>query len=131
LPFPGGEPFLAASRSRAQAVSGWQQERSALGSSISRSHTQAVLNYGARAECFLGCLVVLTRREVSKDAELLVLRHENVVLRRQISRVRYQPTDRLWLAALSRLVTRKWDYTSRRQPDHEQVDEANEHECRG
>jgi hypothetical protein len=25
----------------------------------------------------LGCLMVLARREVSKDAELLVLRHEN------------------------------------------------------
>ncbi len=46
--------------------------------------------------------MVLARREVSKDAELLVLRHENAVLRRQISRVRYQPADRLWLAALSR-----------------------------
>ena len=57
--------------------------------------------------CLLGCLMVLTRREVSKDAELLVLRHENVVLRRQISRVRYQPGDRLWLAALSRLIPRQ------------------------
>ena len=85
--------------------------------------------------CLLDGLMVLARREVSKDAELLVLRHENAVLRRQISRVRYQPADRLWLAALSRLlprhrwgevfavtpatllawhrrlVTRKWDYT--------------------
>ena len=52
----------------------------------------------------LGCLMVLARREVSKDAELLVLRHENAVLRRQISRVRYQPGDRLWLAALSWLI---------------------------
>ena len=51
--------------------------------------------------------MVLARREVSKDAELLVLRHENAVLRRQISRVRYQPGDRLWLAALSRLIPRR------------------------
>jgi hypothetical protein len=28
-----------------------------------------------------GCLTVLARRRVSKDAELLVLRHENAVLR--------------------------------------------------
>ena len=54
--------------------------------------------------CLLGCQVMLARRAASKDAELLVLRHENAVLRRQISRVRYQPADRLWLAALSRLI---------------------------
>jgi hypothetical protein len=29
-----------------------------------------------------------------------VLRHQNAVLRRQISRVRYQPAGRLWLAAV-------------------------------
>ena len=59
--------------------------------------------------CLLGCLMVLARREASKDAELLVLRRENAVLRRQISRVRYQPGDRLWLAALSKLVPRhRW-----------------------
>jgi len=52
----------------------------------------------------LGCLMVLARGEVSKDAELLVFRHENAVLRRQISQVRYQSGDRLWLAALSRLI---------------------------
>jgi putative transposase len=47
-------------------------------------------------------LMVLARREVSKDAELLVLRHLNAVLRHQTGRVRYQRTDRLWLAALYR-----------------------------
>ena len=59
------------------------------------------------ARRLLGCLIVLARREASKDAELLVLRHENAVLRRQVSRVRYQPADRLWLAALSRLIPRR------------------------
>ena len=54
--------------------------------------------------CLLGCLMMRVRREVSKDAELLVLRHENAVLRRQTGRVRYQPGDRLWLAALSLLI---------------------------
>lgn len=90
--------------------------------------------------CLLDCLMLLTRRETSRDAELLVLRHENAVLRRQAGRVRYQPADRLWLAALfrliprhqwnkvfpvtpatllawdRRLVARKWDYTSHRRP---------------
>jgi putative transposase len=57
--------------------------------------------------CLPGCLTVLVRRQVSKDAELLVLRHRNVVLRRQMGRVRYEPGDRLWLAALSRLAPRR------------------------
>ncbi len=34
----------------------------------------------------LGLLVVLFRRDLSKDAELLVRRHENAVLRRHITR---------------------------------------------
>ncbi len=45
--------------------------------------------------CLLGSLIVLARGQVFKDAELMVLRHENVVLRRQSGRVRYEPADRL------------------------------------
>jgi hypothetical protein len=50
---------------------------------------------------------VLLRRDLSKDAELLILRHENTVLRRQVARVHYTPADRVWLAALSRFVSRR------------------------
>src|SRR5579862_3817729 len=55
----------------------------------------------------LGLLVVLFRRDLSKDAELLVLRHENTVLRRHVGRVRYEPADRAWLFALARLIPRR------------------------
>ena len=82
----------------------------------------------------------LLRRDSAKDAELLVLRHENAVLRRQITGpVRYEPADRFWFAALSSLIPRprwpavfpvtpatvlawhrrfiaaKWDYHARRR----------------
>jgi hypothetical protein len=53
--------------------------------------------------CLFGLLAVLVRSDLSKDAELLVLRHENQVLRRQLSgRLRWDHADRLWLTALSR-----------------------------
>jgi hypothetical protein len=83
---------------------------------------------------------LLLRRSASKEAELLVLRQQNAVLRRQVPRVRHEPADRLWLAALSHLIPRrhwrrifptapvtllawhrtlvakKWDYSNRRRP---------------
>ncbi|HKR50032.1 MAG TPA: integrase [Pseudonocardiaceae bacterium] len=43
--------------------------------------------------CLLGLVAVLVRRDLGKDA-LLVLRHENVVLRHQISRASYTSADR-------------------------------------
>ena len=58
--------------------------------------------------CLLGLLAALVRSDRSKDAELLVLRHENQVLRRQLSgRLRWDHADGLWLAPLSRLVSRR------------------------
>jgi hypothetical protein len=51
---------------------------------------------------------VLLRRDTAKDVELLVLRHENTVLRRQLrTPVRYEPADRLWLTTLSSLIPRR------------------------
>ncbi|MEU7900974.1 integrase core domain-containing protein [Nonomuraea sp. NPDC049152] len=91
--------------------------------------------------CLFGLVAVLVRSDLSKEAELLVLRHENQVLRRQLGgRPRWDHAERLWLAVLSRLihryrwaevfpvapttilrwhrhlVARKWTFTDRRRP---------------
>jgi hypothetical protein len=80
-----------------------------------------------------GWLVLLGRGQASKNAEIMVLRHEIMVLRRQIARPKPDWTDRAILAALARqlpavlraprlvqpgtllawhrrLITRRWTY---------------------
>ena len=84
-------------------------------------------------------IVLLSRRDRAKELEILVLRHELSILRRQAGRPRLEPHDRLLLAALSpgaaatpqlgtlsscsrrrccagirRLVAQRWTYAHRR-----------------
>jgi putative transposase len=54
----------------------------------------------------LGLAVLVFRSDPAKDAELLVLRHENAVLRRQVGRARYESADRAWFAVLAQLLRR-------------------------
>ncbi len=83
-----------------------------------------------------GWLLLLGRGQASKNAEIMVLRHEVMVLRRQVAQPRPDWADRAILAALARLlpvalpghrlvapgtllgwhrrlITRKWTYPSR------------------
>jgi hypothetical protein len=52
-------------------------------------------------------LVALGPTPDDKDVEIAVLRHQLAVVRRQVARPRYAPTDRLILATLARLLPRE------------------------
>ncbi len=54
----------------------------------------------------LELLVLLTRSEQRKEAEILLLRHELQVLRRQVARPQLRPADRVVLAAVSQVLPR-------------------------
>lgn len=55
----------------------------------------------------LGLVALLTRSDSDKDLEILVLRHELAILRRQVRRSVYRASDRAFLAAVSRLFSRE------------------------
>lgn len=54
----------------------------------------------------LEILIVRGRSTARLEAEVLALRHQLRVLERQVGRPRWQPADRLLLAAVSRVLPR-------------------------
>ena len=57
------------------------------------------------------------RSTASRELEIIVLRHELAVLRRQVRRPAFRSADRVFLAAASRMLPRRsWSSFSSRQP---------------
>jgi hypothetical protein len=55
----------------------------------------------------LGLAVLRCRSEAANEVEILVLRHELAVLRRQLSRPSCRPADRMVLVVLARMLPRE------------------------
>jgi putative transposase len=64
-----------------------------------------VLGYLA-LRCLLQIVLLRPRSESFKELEIVVLRHELSVLRRQPGQPKLRPSDRILLAAASRLLPR-------------------------
>jgi putative transposase len=76
---------------------------------LGRCEDQRVVRFFRLLRLVLDLLVLRGRRDRSKDAEILVLRHQLSVLQRQIPRPRFEPDDRAILTALARVVRRdRW-----------------------
>ena len=56
---------------------------------------------------FLELIVLLGRTDRANELEILVLRHELSILRRQVGRPRFETHDRILLAAFSRMLPRR------------------------
>ena len=55
----------------------------------------------------LELIVLLGRKDRAKELEILVLRHELSILRRQVGRPHFEAHDRVLLAAFSRMLPRR------------------------
>ena len=79
-----------------------------IGSAVARQD-RGVARFCRLVRLVIDLLVLRGRREHSMDVEVLVLRHQLAVLRRQISRPRFEPEDRAILTAFARVLGRdRW-----------------------
>jgi transposase InsO family protein len=77
--------------------------------SFERCEDRRVARFYRLIRLVIDLLVLRSRRDRSKDVEILVLRHQLAVLQRQISRPRFEPDDRAILTAFARVFSRdRW-----------------------